>query len=57
VTSHLGLLVLFSSLVSIVFAVMLRDEPSAQLSFGLRAFLGFVGAAIAAGWLLYPLPL
>mgnify|MGYP000583808979 CR=1 FL=1 len=52
--SHFLLLVLFALLVSIVFAVLLRDEPREQLRFGLKLFAGFVGAAVALGWLMYP---
>jgi hypothetical protein len=57
VTSHLGLMVLFSLFVSIVFAALMRDEPRDQLRFGARLFFGFIVAGIAIGWLLYPLPL
>jgi hypothetical protein len=55
--SHLALLVLFSFLVSIVFAVLLRDEPRAQLQFGGLVFGGFVLSAIVLGWLMYPFPI
>ncbi len=54
--SHLGLLVLFSLFVSIVFAALTRDDPREQLRFGARLFGGFLAAGIALGWLLYPLP-
>ena len=56
-TSHLGLLILFAGFVSLIFAVLMRDQPRAQLVFGLRLFGGFVGVAIVLGWLMYPLPL
>ena len=56
-TSHLGLLILFAVFVSLIFAVLMRDEPREQLRLGLKMFGGFVGAAIALGWLMYPLPL
>ena len=56
-TSHLGLLLLFSLFVSVIFAVLMRDEPREQLSFGARLLGGFVGAAILLAWLMYPLPL
>jgi hypothetical protein len=55
-TSHLVLLVLFSLLVSTVFAVLLRDEPRAQVWTGLKLFGAFVGVGLALGWLLYPMP-
>ena len=56
-TSHLGLMALFSVFVSIVFASLMRDEPQEQLLFGAKLFAGFVGAGVLIGWLLYPLPL
>jgi len=55
--SHLFLLVVFSFLVSLVFAVLLRDEPKAQLQFGGLVFGGFVLSAIVLGWLMYPFPI
>ncbi len=56
-TSHFLLLVLFSVLVSIVFAVLQRDTPREQLRFGLLLFVGFLAGAFVLGWLMYPLPL
>jgi hypothetical protein len=56
-TSHLGLLILFALFVSLIFSVLMRDEPREQVRLGLRMFGGFVGAAIVLGWLMYPLPL
>ena len=56
-TSHVGLMVVFSLFVSIVFATLSRDEPRVQLRFGARLCATFVGIAILLGWLLYPLPL
>jgi hypothetical protein len=57
VTSHFLLLVLFACLVSIVFAVLLKDDPRAQLKTGAMMFGGFVAVAYVLGWLMYPLPL
>jgi len=57
VTSHFLVMVLFSFFVSLVFAVLLRDEPRDQLRTGGMMFGGFVAAAIVLGWLMYPLPL
>ena len=56
-TSHFGLMLMFSLFVSIVFAVLTRDEPKEQITLGARLFGGFVGAGILIGWLLYPIPL
>jgi hypothetical protein len=57
VHSHLLILVLFSFLVSLVFAVLLRDDPRSQLRFGGLVFGGFVLSALVLGWLMYPFPL
>jgi hypothetical protein len=57
VTSHFGLLLLFSLFVSAVFATLMRDDPREQLRFGARLFGGFVGAGLLLGWILYPFPL
>ena len=54
--SHLLNLVLFSSLVSVVFAMLLRDDTKSRVRFGVMAFSGFVGSALVVGWLMYPFP-
>jgi hypothetical protein len=54
---HFLLLVLFAFFVSLVFAVLMRDEPREQLRTGGMLFGAFVGAALVLGWLMYPLPL
>ncbi len=54
---HFLLLVLFSFLVSVVFAVLMRDEPREQVKLGLLFLGGFIAAGIALGWLMYPFPL
>ena len=56
-TSHFLLLVVFASLVSSVFAALLRDDPGAQLRTGAIMFGGFLATAVVLGWLMYPLPL
>jgi heme/copper-type cytochrome/quinol oxidase subunit 4 len=55
VTSHLILLVVFALLVSLVFAVLLRDEPREQIRTGARMFGSFIAAALVLGWIMYPL--
>jgi hypothetical protein len=57
VTDHFLLLALFAFFVSLVFAVLLRDEPRDQLCLGSMMFGGFLAAAVVLGWLMYPLPL
>lgn len=56
-TSHLGLMALFAALTAAVFAVIAHDAPREQARAALRMFAGFVGAAIALGWLMYFIPL
>lgn len=56
-TSHLGLLIVFAFFVSLVFAVLMREEPRDQMRFGLQLFGGFIGAGVLLGWLMYPFPL
>ena len=55
--SHIVLLVLFAFFVSLIFAVIAKDDAKAQLRLGALLFAGFVGSAIVLGWLMYPLPL
>ena len=55
--SHLLLLLLFSFLVALVFAMLLRDEPREQFRFGGMVFGGFVLSAVLIGWLMYPFPI
>ena len=56
-TDHFLLLIVFAFFVSVVFAVLLRDEPKAQLRLGAMMLGGFVAAGFVLGWLMYPLPL
>ncbi len=56
-TSHFFLLIVFAFFVSLVFAVLLRDDPRAQARTGAMMFGGFVVAALVLGWLMFPLPL
>lgn len=56
-TSHFWLMVLFAFFVSLVFAVLLRDDPRQQLRTGAMMLGGFVVAAYVLGWLMFPFPL
>ena len=56
-TSHFLLLALFAFFVSLVFAVLLRDDPPQQLRLGGMMLGAFLALAFALGWLMYPLPL
>ena len=55
--SHLLLLALFAFFVSLVFAVIAKDEARDQIRFGGMMFAGFLASAIVLGWLMYPFPL
>lgn len=55
--SHFLFLVLFALLVSVVFAVIMKDQPREQVRFGGLLFAGFVVSALVLGWLMYPFPL
>ena len=55
-SSHILLLALFAFFVSLVFALLSKDEPLEQLRFGGLLFAGFVASAIVIGWLMYPFP-
>jgi hypothetical protein len=52
-TSHLGVLILFAFAVSSVFGALLRDEAREQARVGARIFVGLVGGAFVAGWLMH----
>ena len=56
-TSHFALLALFALLVSIVFAVLMRDDARQQVRTAGLLFAGFLATAFVFGWLMYPLPL
>ena len=54
--SHLVSLVVFSALVSTVFATLLRDELRSRLRFGALLFGAFVLSSVVVGWMMYPFP-
>jgi len=55
--SHILLLATFAFFVSLVFAVLTKDDAREQLRLGATLFGGFVVAAFILGWLMYPIPL
>ena len=55
--SHLLLLLLFAFFVSLVFAVLAKDDAGEQLRLGGLMFAGFVVSALVLGWLMYPFPI
>jgi hypothetical protein len=54
--SHLLILVVFSFLVSTVFATLLRDDTRSRLRFGLFAFAAFVLSTVILGLVMSPFP-
>ncbi len=54
--SHFVLLALFAFFVSLVFAMIARDDAGEQLRFGAMLFTGFVVSAVVLGWLMLPFP-
>ena len=54
--SHLLLLALFAFFVSLVFALLTKDDAREQLRFGGMMFGGFLAAAVILGWLMLPFP-
>jgi hypothetical protein len=56
IASHLLALVIFSTLVSVVFAMLLREDRKARVRFALMTFGAFVLSAVVVGWLMYPFP-
>jgi hypothetical protein len=54
--SHLVTLVVFSALVSTVFATLLRDTLRERARFFLIAFAAFVLSTLVVGWLTNPFP-
>ena len=56
-SSHLLVMMLFAGFVSLIFAVLMKEQPAEQVRLTGRLFAGFVGAALVLGWLLFPFPL
>jgi len=54
--SHLVTLLVFSALVSVVFATLLRDTTRERVRFFLTAFAAFVLSTLVIGWLTNPFP-
>ena len=55
--SHFLLLALFAFFVSLVFAVLAKDDVREQVRFGGLLFGGFIVSALVLGWLMFPFPL
>jgi hypothetical protein len=52
-TSHLGVMILFDSCVSVVFGVLMRDEAGEQWRLAGRIGAGLVLGAFALGWVMH----
>jgi hypothetical protein len=57
IRSHFLLLALFAFFVSLVFALIAKDDAREQIRFGGLLFGGFVLSALVLGWLMRPFPL
>jgi len=55
--SHFVSMLLFAGFVSLIFAVLMKDDPPEQARLGGILFASFVATAVALGWLLFPFPL
>lgn len=56
-TSHAGLMIVFAFFVSLVFAVIAKDQPREQLTAGAKMFGSFIAAAFVLGWVMRIFPL
>jgi hypothetical protein len=51
--SHLVSMVIYAALVSVVLALIRRDDTKGRVRYGLSLFLIMVVGAIAFGWFMY----
>ena len=54
--THFPALVIFSFLVSVVFAILAKETLRQRLIYGAKVFGAFVGTALVLGWLMYFVP-
>ena len=54
VISHFTALVLFSFFVSVVFAILSKENLRDQVIYGAKVFIAFVGIALLLGWIMLP---
>ena len=52
-TTHIGIMVVFSACVSLVFGTLQRDTTREQLLLAGRLFGALVAGAYAVGWLMF----
>jgi cytochrome bd-type quinol oxidase subunit 2 len=56
IASHLVNLLVFSVIVSALFAALQREGLKNQVRFALMTFAAFVLSTLVLGWLMYPFP-
>ena len=54
--THFALMILFASLVAVVFGVVGREGEHGRVRYGFKVFLEFLGVGFALAWLLYWVP-
>jgi hypothetical protein len=54
--SHLLHMLVYATLVSTFFALLVRQTPRAQLRLGVMLWLAMVGGALFLAYLMYPFP-
>ena len=54
--SHLLHMLIYATLVSAFFALLVRQTPRAQLRLGAMLWLAMVGGALFLAYLMYPFP-
>ena len=55
--SHFSLMLVFAGFVSLIFAVLMKDESGDQVKLGGILFASFVATALVLGWIFFPFPL
>ena len=55
--SHFSALLIFSLIVSVVFALINKRTPREQFRYGAFVFFSFLAVAIVVGWIMQPFPL
>jgi hypothetical protein len=56
-TSHVALMIVFASFVSLIFATIAKDTPAEQARLGAKMLATFIAAAIVFGWVMRLFPL
>ncbi len=51
--SHLLSMIIYAFFVSVILALLRRDDRKSQLKYGISLFLIMVGGALAFGWFMY----